>query len=603
MANRYWVGGTGNWSDNTNHWSDASGGSPGASLPTSADNVYFDANSFTTEGQTVTINVAANCLDMDWTGALYNPTMVNTGVYQNIYGNLTLISELVMGTNAGYFKFRANSTGKTIITAEKKCMSMYFEGVGGGWTLQDTVNIGLQGFKLLNGILNTNNKVINCTGNMYCIGTGVRTLTLGSSIIICSGNITFTSTGLTITENTSTLIITGNSKTFDGAGLTFNNIEFQGTPTTVTGSNTFNDLKLTAGKTVNFTAGTTQTINTLSGDGVSGSLITIQSTVAGSPFTISCAIGTILKDYYSIKDCTVTGGATFMAANSINVSGNTGWLFVILKNVGEGAVAISRTLQKIISKSIARAVTISGSLSPLKFYFFVTTDMILQPLGLLVTKINRSLMPPTRDNTEEIPGRHGEIDFGSEFGSDMIELEVATDDGFTAEEIESTKRTLAGKLNPAVGERDLVLENENNKNYKVKYSGKIPLDKYPTWMKFVIPFKITNPFANAVNEKSLTGSGTITNEGTFETPIIIEIPGPATSPTVSVGTSVISYTSTIAAGQTLIIDTATQTAKIGSVNAIAQVSGDIDILLEPGVNVSVVPSISSTVIKWRDKYL
>jgi predicted phage tail component-like protein len=369
-----------------------------------------------------------------------------------------------------------------------------------------------------------------------------------------------------------------------------------------------------------------------------------------------------MAKYGTQKYGTFTYGAAIEAGSgSVTPSGTLAYLKVYLRDVGEGIVSISQSFVKSINKltgsasmtitgtvskstsktvgsgivaiaghaaktlfvsageallssigSVSKRITkiagqgsisITGTLAKLKYYFFVTTDMILQPLGLLVTKINRSLMPPTRENTEEIPGRHGEIDFGSEFGSDMIELEVASDDGLTAEEIESTKRTLAQKLNPAVGERDLVLENENNKNYKVKYSGKIPLDKYPTWMKFVIPFKITNPFANAVNEKSLTGSGTITNEGTFETPIIIEIPGPATSPTVSVGTSVISYTSTIAAGQTLIIDTATQTAKIGSVNAIAQVSGDIDILLEPGVNVSIVPSISSTVIKWRDKYL
>jgi predicted phage tail component-like protein len=268
----------------------------------------------------------------------------------------------------------------------------------------------------------------------------------------------------------------------------------------------------------------------------------------------------------------------------------------ILNSIGN----VSKHITKIAGEG---SMTISGALSKLKFYFFVTVDMILQPLGLLVTKINRSLMPPTRENTEEIPGRHGEIDFGSEFGSDMIELEVASDDGLTAEEIESTKRTLAQKLNPAVGERDLVLEYEKDKSYKVKYAGRIPLDRYPTWMKFVIPFKILNPFANGVNEKSLIGSGTIANEGTFETSIYIEIPGPATNPTVSVGGSVISYTSTIAAGQSLIIDTSTQTAKIGSVNAIAQVAGDIDYMLEPGIDVSVVPSVSTTIVKWRDKWL
>lgn len=44
MANRYWVGGAGDWTD-TAHWSTTSGGSGGASVPGISDDVYFDGNS------------------------------------------------------------------------------------------------------------------------------------------------------------------------------------------------------------------------------------------------------------------------------------------------------------------------------------------------------------------------------------------------------------------------------------------------------------------------------------------------------------------------------------------------------------------------------
>jgi hypothetical protein len=44
MAARYWVGGAGNWSSTTK-WSTSSGGASGASVPTSADDAIFDANS------------------------------------------------------------------------------------------------------------------------------------------------------------------------------------------------------------------------------------------------------------------------------------------------------------------------------------------------------------------------------------------------------------------------------------------------------------------------------------------------------------------------------------------------------------------------------
>lgn len=46
MADRYWVNGAGTWDDtDTTNWSASSGGAGGASAPTSADNVFFNASS------------------------------------------------------------------------------------------------------------------------------------------------------------------------------------------------------------------------------------------------------------------------------------------------------------------------------------------------------------------------------------------------------------------------------------------------------------------------------------------------------------------------------------------------------------------------------
>ncbi len=57
MAARFWVGGTGNWSD-TAHWALTSGGAGGQAVPTSSDDVTLDANSGA--NATVTVDVAAN---------------------------------------------------------------------------------------------------------------------------------------------------------------------------------------------------------------------------------------------------------------------------------------------------------------------------------------------------------------------------------------------------------------------------------------------------------------------------------------------------------------------------------------------------------------
>lgn len=61
MADRYWVGGSGTWdASNATNWSTSSGGTGGATAPTSVDNVFFDDNSGVA-GNTVVIGTNAVC--------------------------------------------------------------------------------------------------------------------------------------------------------------------------------------------------------------------------------------------------------------------------------------------------------------------------------------------------------------------------------------------------------------------------------------------------------------------------------------------------------------------------------------------------------------
>ena len=273
-----------------------------------------------------------------------------------------------------------------------------------------------------------------------------------------------------------------------------------------------------------------------------------------------------------------------------------------VSDTGEGQDNIHSVLCYIsVKDEAAGADKISGKVET---YFFVDKDGFLQPLGVYVQRDSRQeLLPATRDSTEEIPGRHGEIDFGSEFKARAIELHVATEEGNTSHEKEQLKRLFAKYLDPTKGTRKLIFADDAEKTYIVKYAGKIDLTQYPSWFDFIIPFKMSDPLIVGSYEKTLIGEGVIVNEGTFECPILVEIAGPATNPTVSVGTSVLSFTSAIAAGETLVIDTGAMTAKIGSVNAMAYVSGDIDYVLPPNVSVTVVPSVSGTTVKWRDCWL
>jgi predicted phage tail component-like protein len=289
------------------------------------------------------------------------------------------------------------------------------------------------------------------------------------------------------------------------------------------------------------------------------------------------------------------GGANYNSAT---------YYIVEVSNAGQGEELLSILANAFVSDTGIGTESITPNKFPAETYFVITCEGRLNPLGVIVLRDSRyEGAPQTRDNTEEIPGRHGEINFGSELKSRLLELHVATDDGLSPLQKEQLRRTIAGYLNPVAGTKKMVFLDDMDVEYEVKYAGKIDLTKYTDWMEFTIPFRMNNPLIASRDEHSLTGSGTITNEGTFETGLIIEIAGAATNPSVTIGDVTLAYTGTIAAGQSLIIDTGAQTAKIGSVNAIAQVSGDIDYMLEPGANVSVVPSISTTVVRWRDKYL
>ena len=136
--NYYWIGDSGNWSD-VNHWSFSSGGSSATTTPTSTDNVFFDVNSFSANGQVVTLDIVANCLDLDFTGIDQTMTLSSSVNSINIYGSLTLAVNLTWtftGTAYGYMKATdsRNITSNGIVINAPK---VYLDGVGGIWNNQD----------------------------------------------------------------------------------------------------------------------------------------------------------------------------------------------------------------------------------------------------------------------------------------------------------------------------------------------------------------------------------------------------------------------------------------------------------------------------------
>jgi phage-related protein len=286
------------------------------------------------------------------------------------------------------------------------------------------------------------------------------------------------------------------------------------------------------------------------------------------------------------------GGANYNSAT---------YYIVEVSNAGQGEEILS-----LLANVFASDLGIGTDVINIKefdddIYLVVTCESMLNPLGVYVLRDSKlELLPGTRDMSDEIPGRHGEIDFGSEYQARTCEFHVATQDGLTSQQKEQLKRTIAMYLNPIVGTKKLVFLIDIDKQYNVKLSGKIEPTEYADWFEFNIPLKMANPIIESTEEHSFSGSGVLTNAGNFETGLIIEISGPVTNPSISIGIETLSYTGTIAAGEILTIDTDAQTAKIGSTNALGSYNGGFPII-QPGD--TAVIADSNVTIRWRDKWI
>jgi hypothetical protein len=192
MASRYWVGGSGSWS-NTARWSATSGGGSGASVPGSGDNVFFDANSNVGTGAfAVTVAGTSNCADFTVSGLDGAMTFMGTSAL-NVFGSMTLQStNLSVSGYTGTLTFAATTTGKTITSAGQSwATQINFSGVGGGWTLQDAFTNNASGTNttsLVNGALALGSNTLT-TWIMDTSGSSTRSINFGTGkIVVTSGN-------------------------------------------------------------------------------------------------------------------------------------------------------------------------------------------------------------------------------------------------------------------------------------------------------------------------------------------------------------------------------------------------------------------------------
>jgi hypothetical protein len=350
-STRYWVGGTGNWSD-TARWSTGSGGASGASVPRSHDDVVFDTLSNLT-AYTATVNAVTGgirCKALTIAGpATGNVTLAGSTAIVGIHGDVTLPATGLTRTYTGAITLSGSTTGKTFTTNGVTLASIItVNGVGCGWTLGSALNTGTSTLIVANGSFNTGNYNLTA-GGLLSSGANSRAVTLGSSTVDLSqssglsfgagsGNL-----NLTFDAGTSQINLSSSAASLTTAPLpqTFYNVSFTSTSITtapISGLNTFNNLTVVGRVSVgitNITLSANQTINgtlTLSAGTNATCRTFVRSDTIGTTRTLTCnAVSATDVDF---RDITIAGSAAPASGTRLgDCKGNSGITFDVAKTV------------------------------------------------------------------------------------------------------------------------------------------------------------------------------------------------------------------------------------------------------------------------------
>lgn len=348
-ADRFWVGGSGNWSQ-TIHWSTKSGGSGGASVPGDKDTAIFDGNS---AGGTCTINQTVDIRGLDMrTG---NTTAISQGAYTVTIG----IQDAVF--TAGTF---TGGTADIDINGTFTLNGASFSSTSGTMYIGNTFTISSGTFTHNSGtvVFDTNNFTItpgsatfnNVTFNAarrFTIASGT-TLTVSGTLsltdgtintgtLAAQGNVTI---GASADGGTATLSLTGTGDqtiTGNSGGVFQDTLDIYKSSGTATITGTCSGIQAitVSSGTLDFAGGYTYTIDdadsitvsagaTLNLTGSKASLVTLRSDHPVNQWDLNVNTAANYRaDYVDVRNSNALGRKIF-ATNSTDSGRNTNWYFV-----------------------------------------------------------------------------------------------------------------------------------------------------------------------------------------------------------------------------------------------------------------------------------
>lgn len=336
---------------------------------------------------TDTILLSGSLGDVNFTGI--TQTLANNAITTFIYGNLTIGSDMTLGSGTGTVTMAG--TGTQFVTSNGKTFDfpIGFNGIGGTFKLQDALTVGsTRTTGLTNGTLDLNGQTLT-TGLFASSSSNTRTLAFGTSTINLTGTGTVwntsTSTNLTVTG---TPIVNVNHSTATATTVSCgslseaNSISYNFTAGTYALSLTGNmkSLNLTgfagtlgnAARTIygNLTISTGATVtsgsNTTTFAGTSGvQLITSNGNTCNHPFTFNGVGGT-----FRLVDALTTGSlrVTTLTAGTLDLNGQTFTMGTFSSSgtgtrtlaFGTGNMALTTT-GSIWDTSVVTGLTVTGN--------------------------------------------------------------------------------------------------------------------------------------------------------------------------------------------------------------------------------------------------
>lgn len=409
MADRYWVGGSGTWNTSTTtNWSASSGGSGGASVPTSADNVFIDGNSNTgTSAFTITASGSPVCANLTISGLDGGLTVAGTGVNLGVYGSASISPTNLTSwaPGVGFFGAGSNTVNFNGLTIGGILFFGGFGGGGGTYTLSSNVSTSVQ-MRLYSGTLDLNNFSLGC-GTFESTPANTRVLSFGTSGVI---NVTGTGTAVDLLgtsfsyTGTPTVNLTDTSGSKSIKAITnfteSNALSFYFTLTT-SGSSGINSSGATVG---NITTTGTGTFN------FSGTCTVYKTITLGSGATIS-GVSTLNFSGTTGSYGITSNGATFtnaivFPAGGANYSLSDNFLTSYTLTISGGSLSVNG---KTLTSSTSAITFSSGTLS--LGAGSITAPALTQSGGTL--NVNTGTI--TLSGTFTLTG--GTIDFGSVFSS------------------------------------------------------------------------------------------------------------------------------------------------------------------------------------------